>query len=147
MQGLGGSTARQIAKVANGNIPYHRHHTQFMNRGWRGGRNAFFFSFLRVRILSCLGLQTFLGVSSFLGVLQNLQYLRGLGSVIAAQGLATTQTSDGDKIALCIDYFVYSLLSLLLLLIVVVVVFCCLIKLSLSQPTSFTFCLFLLPIL
>jgi len=33
-------------KVANGNILYHRHHAQFMNGGWHGGRNPLFlFSF------------------------------------------------------------------------------------------------------
>jgi len=34
VQELGGSTARQLAKLANGNTPYHRHHAQFMNGGW-----------------------------------------------------------------------------------------------------------------
>ena len=38
VQQLGGSTARQIAKMASGNIPYHGHHAQFRNRGWPGGR-------------------------------------------------------------------------------------------------------------
>ena len=33
MQELGGSTARRIAKLANGYNPYHRHHTQLMNGG------------------------------------------------------------------------------------------------------------------
>ena len=31
MQELGGSIARQVAKLASGNIPYHRCHAQFMN--------------------------------------------------------------------------------------------------------------------
>jgi len=35
---LGGSIARQIAKLANRNIPYHECHAQFMNVGWLGGR-------------------------------------------------------------------------------------------------------------
>ena len=45
--------------------------------------------------------------------------------------------------------FSYSLLYLLLLVVVLAVLvcsFCCLIKLSLSQLTSFPFCPFLLPI-
>jgi len=33
VQELGGSTARQIAKLASRNIPYHKHHAQFMNGG------------------------------------------------------------------------------------------------------------------
>jgi len=36
VQELGGSTARQIAKLANGNIPYHRCRAQFLN-GVGGG--------------------------------------------------------------------------------------------------------------
>jgi len=35
---MGGSIARQRAKLANGNIPYHRHHADFMNAGWPGHR-------------------------------------------------------------------------------------------------------------
>jgi len=38
VQELGGSTVRQTAKLANGNIAYHRHHAQFINGGWPGGR-------------------------------------------------------------------------------------------------------------
>ena len=37
MQELGGSTTRQTTKLANGNVPYHKHHAQFMNGGWPGG--------------------------------------------------------------------------------------------------------------
>ena len=36
MQELGESTARQPAKLANGNIPYHGHHVQSRNGGWPG---------------------------------------------------------------------------------------------------------------
>jgi len=39
VQELGGSTAWQIARLANGNVPYHRWHAQFMNGGCLGGRN------------------------------------------------------------------------------------------------------------
>jgi len=35
--------ARQIAKLAKGNIPYHGLHPQCMNGGWPGGRELFFF--------------------------------------------------------------------------------------------------------
>jgi len=33
---LGGSTARQPAKLANRNIPYHRRRAQFVDGGWPG---------------------------------------------------------------------------------------------------------------
>ena len=38
MQELGGSTGRQTARLANGNIPYQRHHAQLRNGGLPGGR-------------------------------------------------------------------------------------------------------------
>jgi len=46
VQELGGSIARQVDKLANGNIPYHKRHAQFMNVVGRGGRklSAFWFS-------------------------------------------------------------------------------------------------------
>jgi len=36
---LGGSIAREIAKLANGNIPYCGRHAQFIEGGWPGGKN------------------------------------------------------------------------------------------------------------
>ena len=41
MPELGGSRARQLAKLANGNIPCHGHCARFMNGGWLGGRNLY----------------------------------------------------------------------------------------------------------
>jgi len=41
VQELGGSTARETAKLANGNIPHHRRPAQFMNGDWLGDRNLF----------------------------------------------------------------------------------------------------------
>jgi len=38
VQKLGGSTARQIARMANGNIAYHRDHAHFHERGFARGR-------------------------------------------------------------------------------------------------------------
>jgi len=38
VQELGGSIARQIAKLADRNIPHHRCHAQFMNGSLLGGR-------------------------------------------------------------------------------------------------------------
>jgi len=45
VQELGGSTARNIAKVASGNTPSHRLHAQFINGGWLGVRNPLFQQF------------------------------------------------------------------------------------------------------
>jgi len=44
-------------KLASGNIPYHGCPAQFMSGGWPGGRK-WLFSFLWVRIFSCLGVWT-----------------------------------------------------------------------------------------
>ena len=51
MQELGGSTARQISKLADGSIPYHGSHARFINGGWLGGRNLLF-SFTWIWIVS-----------------------------------------------------------------------------------------------
>jgi len=60
------------------NIPYHRHHTQFvMGVGW-GEEAIGSFCFPLVQILSCPGVWTFLGVRVFLRVLQNFQKLVSL---------------------------------------------------------------------
>jgi len=42
VQELGGSTATQVAKLANRNIPYHGRHAQFTNGGWLGAGILFF---------------------------------------------------------------------------------------------------------
>ena len=68
MQDLGGSIARQIAKLANRNIPYRGCHVQSMNEGWPRGRNLSF-SFSWVQILSCPGVWTLPGAWFFSGVL------------------------------------------------------------------------------
>jgi len=41
----GESIARQIAKLANGNSPYHKLHAQFMNGSWPGGEICQLFRF------------------------------------------------------------------------------------------------------
>jgi len=41
VQELGGRTARQIAKLANGNIPYLRRRAQFINGDWPKGQESF----------------------------------------------------------------------------------------------------------
>ena len=71
VQEMGGSIARQITKLANGNTPYHERHAQFMNGGWLRARNLVF-SVPWVWIFSCSGIWTFLGIQSFSGVMQNL---------------------------------------------------------------------------
>jgi len=123
---MGGSTARQTAEMANGNIPYHGRCARLMKRVGQGGRDLSF---------SSLEVQTFSGNSGF------------RGSVIAAQGLATNWLLGGEKN--CIVYmvcFAQSLLSLLLLLLSILIVVSVFRWLSLSQPTGFPFCPFLLPV-
>ena len=97
-------------KLASGNIPYHRHHIQFINVDWCKGRTL---SFLRVQILSCPG------VWSFSWILQNSQNPGDLSSVLAAWGLAENKLSRGENDVLYIVCFAKSLLSLLLLIVVV----------------------------
>jgi len=80
-------------KLANGNIPYHRRHAQFINGGWPGGRTISFL-FLWVQILSGLGVWTFPGVQSFLGILRNP---RVPDCTIAARGLAANQSLGDEK--------------------------------------------------
>jgi len=41
---MGGSTARQIVKLASGNIPCHGRHAQLMKGGWLGGGSYLFLS-------------------------------------------------------------------------------------------------------
>jgi len=53
-------------KLASANIPHHRCHAQFMNRGSLGGRGEgrnLLLSFLQVQTLSCAGVAT---INSFL---------------------------------------------------------------------------------
>ena len=84
-------------KLANGNTPYHRHHAQYLNRGWQGGHE----------------------------------------STCSAQGQAV-QWVIGWWEKLCCVLLVWNILYYYYFL-------CCLIKLSLSQPNSFTFLSVLLP--
>jgi len=57
-------------KLADGNIPYHRHHAQFINGGWPRGRNILF-SMNSNPLLS--GTSNFSSAVFFLGVPQNLR--------------------------------------------------------------------------
>jgi len=55
---MGGGEARQTAKLASGNLPYHGHHAQFMNGGWLGGGSCqvfVFFFFFSQKLESSLG--------------------------------------------------------------------------------------------
>jgi len=45
---LGGRIARQIARLTNGNVLYHRRHAQFMNRDGQGSGGYRLFGFLEV---------------------------------------------------------------------------------------------------
>jgi len=40
VQELGGAEPGSEPKLANGNIPHRRRHTQFMNGGWPGGQES-----------------------------------------------------------------------------------------------------------
>jgi len=98
VQELGRSTTRQTAKLASGNIPYHKRHAQFMNGvGW--GINLAF-SLLSMSFESALG-----------------QGLNSFGLQISRQVVR--------KMVLYIFCFAYSSLSLLLplLLSVLLVIF------------------------
>ena len=109
MQELGGSTARQRAKLAHGNIPYHRRHAQVMNEVGQGGGT----------LSSSMS-------SNFFR--HSMKSAKSASSVIAAlaanQSLAVTKNCVVYRL-FCTFYYCYFLY--------------CLIKLSLSQPTSFTF--------
>jgi len=52
MQELGGSIARKIAKLADGNVPYHRCHVQFTHGCWLGDRklSSLFLSLVSVSL-------------------------------------------------------------------------------------------------
>ena len=75
MQKLGQSIARQLAKLANGDIPYHRSHDQYMNGGWLGGtkETALLGSVSLNPLLS--GSSNLCGSSGFWGVFQYSQNL------------------------------------------------------------------------
>jgi len=47
VQELGGNIASQIAKLANGKIPYHKSHAEFMNGNWLRGSRLFSSSLVR----------------------------------------------------------------------------------------------------
>jgi len=72
--------ARQ-PKLANGNIPYHRRHTQFMNWSWPGCRNLSDFLF------SVNSNPLFAGVQSFSEVFKIHKNMWVWGSTVTAQGL------------------------------------------------------------
>jgi len=99
VQGLGGSRARQIAKLVNGNIPYHGRHAQFMNGGWPGrGENCLFswefvFSFVGFRVF-------------FWSFAKSAKYV----SCEYAQILTANWWSGGDKIV----YSVYGIFVIII---------------------------------
>ena len=108
VQELGGSTARQIAKLAKGNIPYHGRHAQFMNGGSPGRRSS---PFLRVR--------TFLWVQSVFRSFA--QFTKSASSVFRDRcpgtGYATGRRAVRKKIVLYIIWVAYSLLLLLVIVV------------------------------
>ena len=113
MQELGGSTARQTARLASGNIPYHRCHAQLI----KGGRTLSFW-FLGIQILFWLGVWTFLGVWSFLQILRNSWKPWFPGSAIAARGLAANGSLGGEKN--CIIYRLVCIFSIIIIIITII---------------------------
>jgi len=101
--------ARQPVKVGNGNIPYHRHHAQYINGGYPGGSalSALFVSMslnpLWSRSLNFLG--KFCKIHDF------------WGSAVTAQGLAVNQSSGGEK-----SCIVYGWICILIIIITVIII-------------------------
>jgi len=94
----GGIIAGQLAKLANGNIPYHRCHAQSTNGAWLGGRK----------------------ISAFLSFHEFLNPLLA-GSLNLFFGLRIGDWMVWKKVVLCLDCFPYSLLSFLSSLVVAVI--------------------------
>jgi len=117
--------ARQVARLANGNIPYHGHHARFMNGCYpgAGGKECFFLSFFLISIISNPFLSRSLNFSGSLNILgssvffwefcKNSQNPQVPGSAVAVQGLTVSRSLGGEKIMLCTACFAYSLLALL----------------------------------
>jgi len=143
VQQLGGSTVRNTAKLANGNIPYHRHRAQFMNGDWTGAREFFSFSLKSVSLnpLWCRSSNFSRNSVSFRNFTK-FQNSRFPGSAIAAQDLAMNQSSAGEKN--CIVY------SLVFIFIVIIISNSCISSITMSMSISISFvallnCLYLNP--
>jgi len=65
------SRARQIVKLANGNIPYHGSHAEFIDRGWPGGEESGFSVFCEFESSLVWEFELFWECNDF-GVLQSL---------------------------------------------------------------------------
>ena len=148
MQEVGGSIARQIAKLANGIILYHRCHAQFVNRSWPGRKQS---SFLWVQILFLFlffsGLWTCTWVWSFFQEFHRIFQIRMFCVLHSLPRDSLCNWSLGGEKKNCI---VCSLFCILIFLIIIIssssssICLCCFLKLSLSEPTSFTFCPYVL---
>jgi len=99
-------------RLADGNIPYHRHYAQFMNGGWPAGQEYFFpyFHKFESSLLWEFDLFWEFSLSLEFGIPRSL-----------LQGLTANWSSGGEKIVLYVVCLTYSLLSLLLLVVVVLV--------------------------
>jgi len=89
VQELGGSTARQPARLASGDIPYCGHHAQFRN-GLAGGQDFLF----HISVSSIYFLSRSSNFSGGFAKFINPQFP---GSAIAAQGLAMNRSLGGEK--------------------------------------------------
>ena len=136
MQELRWSTARQMVRLSNGDIPHHKQHAQFMNGGWSGGQESICSSHFR-EFKSSL-------VQEF-ELFQNFMKFVILGFCNHCLG-TVNQSSGGEK-----NGIVYSLVCIFVIIIIISISssitsisIWCLIELSLSLPMSFPFCPFLL---
>ena len=125
-----GREHRQTAKLANGNVPYHRHHVQFMNTGWPGpgisslpwARILFYPLFEEFELFHELGLfsMSLVSFAKFACSGKSMKFVSSRkppGLAIAAwELLMWLVVSQWEKIVLSVACLAYSLLLLLLLL-------------------------------
>ena len=105
-------------KLADGNIPYHGRHAQFMNEGWgRRGQESPFFNSLFCEFESSL-VWAFKLIQEF-GLFQEFCEIHDFQrSLITAHGLAVARSLGSEQTVLSIVCSAYSLLSLLLAVVV-----------------------------
>ena len=141
---LEGNTARQRAKLANGNIPYLKHHAQFMNDSWPRAGISLCFLFLWVWTLSCLAILIFPGVWSFLVVLRKSQILWVWDSTIAVLGLDANQSWGGEKNSIIHSLVWISIIIIFIIIIIIISTSTSVISTSISLVALLN-CLYLNP--
>ena len=138
MQELGGSTARQ---PAHGNTPHHRCHAQCMNEDCPGARNPLFHEFNICFFFFFPRSSNFSVSSVFLRSVMKLMKSTGFKfhSHYSRTGYAIGHQVVRKKM------YQYGWFCIFIFSISISIFLCCFIKLSLSQPMSFTFCPFSSP--